>query len=85
MFCSKNYNIFVKKTHKDFLLFNALVRRMPEEIICSNSKNDFIKQEKQKNNIALLNFRWIFYNQDRIWHFVFDIDKKYKLEKIKEL
>ena len=84
MFCSKNYNIFVKKTHKDFLLFNALVRRMPEEIICSNSKNDFIKQEKQKNNIALLNFRWIFYNQDRIWHLVFDIDKKYKLEKIKE-
>jgi hypothetical protein len=57
---------------------------MPTEIICSNDKNSFALQQKEKNNIALLNYKWIFYNQDRVWHLIFDIDKKYKLGEIKE-
>jgi len=57
---------------------------MPTQIISSNSKENFAKQEKIKNNIALLNYKWIFYNQDKVWHLIFDIDKKYKFEKIKD-
>jgi len=57
---------------------------MPTKIISSNSKADFAKQQRIKNNIALLSQRWIFYNEDKTWHLVFDIDKKYKFEKIKD-
>jgi len=57
---------------------------MPTQIISSNSKADFAKQKKIKNNIALLNYKWIFYNENRVWHLIFDIDKKYKFKEIKD-
>jgi len=57
---------------------------MPTRIISSNSKTDFAKQERIKNNVALLNYKWIFYNENKVWHLIFDIDKKYDFEEIKD-
>jgi len=73
-----------KVTDEKYPLFYNLLTRMPTQIISSNSKEDFAKQQRIKNNIALLNYKWIFYNENKVWHLVFDIDKKYKFEEIKD-
>jgi hypothetical protein len=86
--------LFCKVTDKDYTLFKALLERMPHEIICSNAKKDFAIRKKEKNNIALLNYKWIVYNQDlneenedgkgHLWHLNFDIDAKYTFYEVKE-
>ena len=77
---------YCKKTDNDYLLFKALLERMPKQILATNSKNDFAKVQKlnirTKNNIALLNYKWLFYNENRVWHLIFDIDKKFSFEEI---
>ena len=77
---------YCKKTDNDYLLFKALLERMPKQILATNSKNDFAKVQKfnirTKNNIALLNYKWLLYNEDRVWHLNFDIDKKFSFEEI---
>ena len=77
---------FCKKTDSNYLLFKALLERMPQEILATNSKNDFAKAQKLniriKNNIALLNYKWLFYNENWVWHLTFDIDKKFSFKEI---
>ena len=76
--------LYCKVTDEKYPLFYNLLTRMPTQIISSNSKADFAKQQRIKNNIALLNYKWIFYNENKVWHLMFDIDKKYKFEEIKD-
>jgi len=85
-FCNKIITKHCKKTDNDYLLFKALLERMPKQILATNSKNDFAKVQKfnirTKNNIALLNNKWLFYNENRVWHLNFDIDKKFSFEEV---
>ncbi len=85
-FCNKIITKYCKKTNNDYLLFKALLERMPRQILATKSKYDFAKVQKfnirTKNNIALLNYKWLFYNENRVWHLNFDIDKKFSFEEV---